>query len=120
MELWEELQIRAKGNPDKNVAGCLTVEDIAERTSSAVGSADDTGALFDETANAYGKLRIRTEELMIDFLRRNMKDALRPYSRMQVYRQAVLGQYADLFEVLPGLLLTQNPPISRKHPYPLN
>jgi hypothetical protein len=57
----------------------MTVADVAERTSSAVGSDADTGALFDETAGAYSRLRIRSEGIIIDLLSQNMREALRPY-----------------------------------------
>lgn len=60
----------------------MTVADVAGRTSSAVGSDADTGALFDETAGAYSRLRIRSEGIMIDVLSQNMREALRPYRHM--------------------------------------
>lgn len=83
LELWDELQHRARQRSSENVvAGSLTVQDVAERTSSAVGSDGEPGALFDETAGAYRKLRVRTEEIIIDLLSKTMRDALRPYSKM--------------------------------------
>jgi hypothetical protein len=85
LELWDELQERARRNTGQKLAGSMSMEDIAERTSTAVGGEDETGALFDETAAAYRKLRIRTEELMIEILVSNMREVLRPYSRMQVF-----------------------------------
>ena len=60
----------------------MTVADVAERTSSAVGSDADTGALFDETAGAYSRLRIRSEGIIIDLLSQNIREALRPYRHM--------------------------------------
>ena len=60
----------------------MSVADVAERTSSAVGSDADTGALFDETAGAYSRLRIRSEGIIIDVLSQNMREALRPYRHM--------------------------------------
>ncbi|KAI9707564.1 MAG: hypothetical protein M1836_000525 [Candelina mexicana] len=84
LELWEELQDRAKArrNTGRNVAGPMTVEDVAERTSSSVGSHDDSGALFDETAGAYKRLRIRSEGIIVDLLTHNNREALKPYSRI--------------------------------------
>lgn len=83
LELWDELQDRARRNTsNKNLAGPLSVEDVAERTSSSVGSHEDSGALFDETAGAYKRLRIRTEGIMQDTLIHNMRDSLRSYSRI--------------------------------------
>ncbi|OCK84908.1 hypothetical protein K432DRAFT_378152 [Lepidopterella palustris CBS 459.81] len=81
LELWEELQDRARGHPIEPLAGPMTIADVAERTSSTVGSDVDTGALFDETAGAYSRLRIRSEAIIIDVLSNNVRKTLRPYIR---------------------------------------
>ena len=84
LELWDELQFRARqnGGSGKNLAGDKTVEDVAGRTSSAVGSEEDTGALFDETAGAYRRLRIRGEGIIQDKLIHEIRDSLRSYYRI--------------------------------------
>ena len=84
LELWDELQFRARKNTvsGRKLAGQMSVEDVAERTSSVVGSDEDTGALFDETAGAFRRLRERTEILIQDLLIHNVRDALRPYGRI--------------------------------------
>ena len=83
LELWDELQDRARRNTgERNLAGDMTVEHVAERTSSTVGSEEDTGALFDETAGSYRKLRVRTEDVLQDKLVAGLRDALRPYARI--------------------------------------
>ncbi len=83
LELWDELQDLARGNTgDRNLAGPMSVEHVAERTSSTVGSEEDTGALFDETAGAYRQLRVRTEDVMQEKLISNLRDTLRPYGRI--------------------------------------
>lgn len=82
LELWDELQDRARRNTGKNLAGPLSVEDVAERTSSTVGSAEESGGLFDETAGAYRRLRIRGEGIMQDALIHTIRESLRPYSRI--------------------------------------
>ena len=84
LELWDELQDRARRNTGsgKNLAGDKTIEDVAGRTSSVVGSDADSGALFDETAGAYRRLRIRTEGILQDMLIHNIRDSLRPYGRI--------------------------------------
>lgn len=82
LELWDELQDRARCHTGKNLAGPMSVEDVAERTSSTVGSQEESGALFDETAGAYRRLRIRTESIMQDALIHTIRDSLRPYSRI--------------------------------------
>ncbi|KAB2575760.1 RAD50-interacting protein 1 [Lasiodiplodia theobromae] len=81
LELWDELQDRARRRRSRNLAGPLSVADVAERTSSAVGSddADATGALFDETAGAYNRLRVRSEAIIADQLAYNVREALRAY-----------------------------------------
>ena len=60
----------------------MSLAAVAERTSSAVGSDEDSGALFDETASAYRRLRVRTEEVMVELVTYKIKELLRPYSRM--------------------------------------
>jgi hypothetical protein len=82
LELWEVLQERARRNTGKNLAGPMSVQEVANRTSSSVGSEDDTGGLFDESASAFKELRGRTEELIVELLSGNMKESLRPYSRV--------------------------------------
>ena len=60
----------------------MSMEDVAERTSSAVGSEEDTGALFDETAGAYKRLRVRSEVIIQDMLIHSIRNNLRPYGRI--------------------------------------
>lgn len=79
LELWDELQDRARRRRSTNLAGPLSVAAVAERTSSAVGSEDDTGALFDETASAYSRLRVRSEAIIADQLSYNIRESLRAY-----------------------------------------
>ncbi|KAH8727149.1 TIP-1 family-domain-containing protein [Phaeosphaeriaceae sp. PMI808] len=57
LDIWEGLQDRAR--QDSNI-GSMTVADVAERTSKSVGEDSETGALFDETASWYARLRDRT------------------------------------------------------------
>ena len=83
LELWDELQDRARKNTTgKGLAGPMSLEDVADRTSSNVGSEEDSGGLFDETAGAYRRLRVRTEGVIEDMLIHNIRDTLRPYSRI--------------------------------------
>ncbi|EKG17030.1 RINT-1/TIP-1 domain-containing protein [Macrophomina phaseolina MS6] len=79
LELWDELQDRARRRRSTNLAGPLSVAAVAERTSSAVGSEEDTGALFDETAGAYNRLRVRSEAIIADQLTYNIRESLRAY-----------------------------------------
>ena len=83
LELWDELQFRARSRSRNRFARDLSVQDVAERISNVVGSHDDeTGALFDETASAYRRLRIRSGSLIQDLLVHNIDRSLRPYQRI--------------------------------------
>ncbi|KAI9772774.1 MAG: hypothetical protein M1839_002319 [Geoglossum umbratile] len=84
LELWEELQERA-ANPGETPAGPVNVQEVANRASGAVGLGDDTDGLFDESASAFKGLRVRTEGLIVELLSSNMKEALRPYSRVSTW-----------------------------------
>lgn len=83
LELWDELQDRARrSNGERNLAGPMSVEAVAQRTSNTVGSDTDTGALFDETAASYKSLRIRTETILIETITDTFRATLRPYGRI--------------------------------------
>ena len=90
LELWDELQYRAreKGQHGKNIAGSMSVTEVAERTSSNVGT-EESGALFDETASAYRHLRVRTEEVMQENLSYDIRESLRPYGRLGTWSSIV-------------------------------
>ncbi|KAI9888990.1 MAG: hypothetical protein M1814_006048 [Vezdaea aestivalis] len=79
LELWDELTIRSSKETPKRLSGNLTATPLASRAAAAVDSSD---ALFDETASAFRNLRIRTEELLIEMIVGNAREALRPYSRL--------------------------------------
>ncbi|KAF9891117.1 hypothetical protein FE257_005053 [Aspergillus nanangensis] len=94
VELWSELQERVRKNNDggKNVAGSMSATDIASRTSQAVtnghhanGQDTSDGALFDETASAYHRLRLRSESIITSTLTSNTRSALKPYSRVSTW-----------------------------------
>lgn len=96
VELWSELQERVRHNRDggKNVAGSMSVADVASRTSPAVNhgpeksdtrGATSDGALFDETASAYRRLRLRSESFITSTLTSNVRSALKPYSRVSTW-----------------------------------
>ncbi|KAI9844885.1 MAG: hypothetical protein M1837_005171 [Sclerophora amabilis] len=82
LELWDELQDRARRSTGSKLAGPMSLEDVAERTSNAVGSEADSGALFDETADAYKRTRVQAEEVIIELLVSNIRDVFKPYSRI--------------------------------------
>ncbi|KAL8952018.1 MAG: hypothetical protein Q9222_002037 [Ikaeria aurantiellina] len=92
LELYEELQDRIRANtegPRKTLGGNMNVEFVANKTSAAVlGSQQEeevSGALFDETAGFYRRLRVNTEnELMYAFVQQ-VRDSLRPYSKVNAW-----------------------------------
>ncbi|PYH77315.1 RINT-1 family protein [Aspergillus uvarum CBS 121591] len=96
VELWTELQERVRLNKDggKNVAGSMSIADVASRTSQAVNNSNNhnddqgtasEGALFDETASAYRRLRLRSESIITSTLTSNVRSALKPYSRVSTW-----------------------------------
>ncbi|KAJ5721722.1 uncharacterized protein N7483_009656 [Penicillium malachiteum] len=91
VELWSELQERVRQG-GRNVAGSMSLAEVASRTSPAVNNngasnAQDSseGALFDETASAYRRLRLRSESIIISTLNSNITAALKPYSRVATW-----------------------------------
>ncbi|KAL8797940.1 MAG: hypothetical protein Q9182_007099 [Xanthomendoza sp. 2 TL-2023] len=87
LELWEELQDRARANTlqggqKKNLAGNMSVEHVADKTSAAVGNEESGGALFDETAGAYRRLRVRTEGILTDTFVQQIRESLRAYGKV--------------------------------------
>ncbi|KAJ5235570.1 uncharacterized protein N7469_004738 [Penicillium citrinum] len=94
VELWSELQDRVRQNRDgsKNVAGNMSIAEVASRTSPAVTDnnaattqSPSDGALFDETASAYRRLRQRSESIIVSTLTSNVTAALKPYSRVSTW-----------------------------------
>jgi hypothetical protein len=79
LDIWEELQDRAR---QASSIGNMAIADVAERTSKSVGEDGDGGALFDETAGWYSRLRIRSEKIITDTLNTNVRESLRAYRHM--------------------------------------
>ncbi|KAJ9647125.1 hypothetical protein H2199_002111 [Coniosporium tulheliwenetii] len=67
------------GSRTTPIAGPLSLSNIATSTSPAVGTTTN-GALFDETAAAYSRLRIRSEAIITDTLVYDLRAALRALS----------------------------------------
>ncbi|KAI1112879.1 RINT-1 family protein [Nemania sp. NC0429] len=78
--LWEELQARAHKNSGREIlAGGMSHEHVKDRISSAVGTNEDTGILFDETIAAYSARRKTAEEFLVSALIDSHQKAFRPY-----------------------------------------
>jgi hypothetical protein len=78
--LWEQLQTRAKKPEDQgNLAGGMTYEQVKDRTSSAVGTEEDDGVLFDETIAAYRQRRQRAQDFLVDAVVESHQKAFSAY-----------------------------------------
>jgi hypothetical protein len=69
----------------------MTLADVAKRTSSSLSIEASTtagedefegGALFDETATAYARIRSRTENILSELLTNNVRTALNAYTKI--------------------------------------
>lgn len=81
LELWEELQDRA-GNRNQISTNLGSLQEIQSKTSSTLGQTSSSGALFDETAEAYRRLRVRSESIIVETLTYNIRESLRPYTQI--------------------------------------
>lgn len=94
VDLWNQLQkrIQSQDTLTTPITGKMHVEEIASRISNSlarVADGDDgyeevdpaAGAMFDEPAAKYGDLRARAENVLIDALRYQVSESLRPYLR---------------------------------------
>lgn len=87
LELWDELQTRAKSR-DSISSKLGGLQEIQQKTSPAVGDESGKeldGALFDETAAAYRRLRVRSEGILVETLTYNIRETLRPYGRISTW-----------------------------------
>jgi hypothetical protein len=94
LDLWSELQDRVQKNRDegKNVVGPMSIAEVAQRTSQTVTENNLTnkshmseGALFDETASAYRRLRMRSESILISTFSAEVQSSLKSYSRVSTW-----------------------------------
>ncbi|KAE9986810.1 hypothetical protein EG327_004112 [Venturia inaequalis] len=101
LELWTELQSRASSR--KTVAGSMTVAQVREATSNTVGTDDGdvSGALFDETAQSYSKLRVRCEGLITDLLTYNVRQNLTAYTRINPWATLISSSSSSISASLP-------------------
>lgn len=79
VELWNELQVRAKNTGrEDNLAEQMSYEDVKSSTSAAVGS-EEEGGLFDETIRSYRYRRDHAERLMTESIKYALVPSLRGY-----------------------------------------
>ncbi|TPX18210.1 uncharacterized protein E0L32_002719 [Thyridium curvatum] len=80
VSLWDELQRKAQQvEGQDNLAGGMSYDAVKDRTSSAVGTDDAGGALFDETTAAYAARRKSAQEYLVSALIDSHYKAFRPY-----------------------------------------
>lgn len=87
LELWAEMDYRHK-NRDSGNGKLGSWSEIQQKTSSALGASADgglEGALFDETASSYHRLRVRSENVLSDTLRYDIQQAMKPYSAIATW-----------------------------------
>ena len=87
LDMWTELQDRAGGSGGSRhttVARDMTLAKVAEVTSSSLGTEDGelNGAMFDETAAAYQRLRVRCETIIMEVVGNQVRQFLQPYTRI--------------------------------------
>lgn len=105
LNLWTELQQRSN-NPaftakNMNVAESVSQTSATLAMRNATSTGPNTGALFDETANAYNRLRIRSETVIIEALTYSIREALRPYSRINPWTNAPSNSTGDISSMEP-------------------
>ncbi|KAF2155178.1 hypothetical protein K461DRAFT_276373 [Myriangium duriaei CBS 260.36] len=87
LDLWEELQYRSRNKGQ--IKGDLTMMDIAAKTSATITEKDKPtelqGALFDETAASYRRLRVRSESVLVDTITYDLRNALRSYTKVNTW-----------------------------------
>lgn len=80
LDLWAELEFRS-ANGGKVMGNW---QEVQRKTSSALGVSGENGglkgALFDETAASYHRLRVRSEGVLVDTITYDIRQALKSYT----------------------------------------
>ncbi|KAF2433809.1 hypothetical protein EJ08DRAFT_40332 [Tothia fuscella] len=102
LELWTELQHRSKSRVHVTSGG-LTAAQIASQTSTSLGTdgADESGALFDETAASYMRLRVKCEGFIMELVNNNVRNTLVGYTRINPW--ATLQVTTSSSQTLPPM-----------------
>lgn len=114
LELWEELQERAHKSHAASTNALTTTMDVravASVTSATIINStdphhhddDDEGALFDETAAAYRRLRARAEHMISELVLGELRDALKPYTRLALWASTSPTISSDVIAVSPEI-----------------
>ena len=86
LDMWFEMQSRVRNRDSMDVVkGPMSVTDIANKTSKSLNSEEHgeeaEGALFDETAGHYARLRERAEGVITSTLSHSVRESLRSYAK---------------------------------------
>ena len=105
VELWEELQDRARTSTG-SLGTNLHINDVAAKTSSTIRQSEDDlsdegGALFDETAAAYRRLKQQAEGETLRLIDVNIRDAMAPFAHVDNWA-SLSGNTADASELAPS------------------
>ncbi|KAK2738941.1 hypothetical protein FQN57_006735 [Myotisia sp. PD_48] len=95
LELWYDLQDRVKrsNRTGKPMAGPMSISEIATHTSASIANNHSTdrenedfdGALFDETATAYRRIRMRSENVIQSAVISSVHTALKAYYNVSTW-----------------------------------
>ena len=91
LELWDELQHRARGHErvSSGLGANLNLNEVAAKTSNTIVMKDDDvqetdgGALFDETAATYRRLREGAESQIVRAVEVNIRNSIKPFVEME-------------------------------------
>jgi hypothetical protein len=83
LDMWTELQQRVGGNSTRQsaISRDMDMARVGEITSTSLGTEDGelNGAMFDETAAHYQRLRVRCENLIVEVVNNQVEKALDSY-----------------------------------------
>jgi RAD50-interacting protein 1 len=113
LELWEELQDRVQANSGMHasVGKDLRVDEVAAKTSASIKASNrdmlqdtDGGALFDETALAYRRLKEQSEAEILRLIDNNIREAVADYGRLDAWA-SLSTTVADITSLSPSSAL---------------
>jgi hypothetical protein len=95
VELWDELQDRAKDTePENKLAGGMSLNQVKQHTSRVLGTQME-GSIFDIHIDLYDRFRNKTEAQIIEALQHSFPQSFKPYFLKPQWR--TVGE-----ELVPG------------------
>lgn len=102
--MWDQLQSRAaRSSGEAHLSGDMSYEEVKDRTSTAVGSGNDDGVLFDETISAYSARRKAALEFLVTALVDSHNKAFRAYLTRTQWTTISEGSSAGKFLALGAI-----------------